>query len=196
MKLVVGLGNPGPEYEWTPHNLGFLAIDALAERAGIRVTRPEARSSTGRGELAGHEVLLAKPQTMMNLSGVAVAMLLERYECSPADLIVLLDEVDLPWGMLRIRDKGSSSTHNGFKSILGAIGTDEFVRIRMGVQPRQRWGDIKDYLLCTMGREERQIAQEMVAEAADAVEMVLAEGVSKAMSRFNRKASPAEEGSQ
>jgi len=195
MKLVVGLGNPGPEYEWTPHNLGFLAIDALAERAGIRVTRPEAKSLVGRGELAGHEVVLAKPQTMMNLSGVAVRMLLERYECGPGDLLVLLDEVDLPWGMLRIRDKGGSSTHNGFKSILGAIGTDEFARIRIGVQPKQQWGDLKDYLLCTMGREERRIAQDMVIEAADAVESVLTEGVSKAMSRFNRRVTPAEESS-
>ena len=196
MNLVVGLGNPGPEYEWTPHNLGFLAVDALAERAGIRVTRPEARSYAGRGELAGREVVLAKPQTMMNLSGVAVAMLLDRYECGPADLIVLLDEVDLPWGMLRIREKGSRSTHNGFKSILGAIGTDEFVRIRMGVQPRQAWGDIKDYLLCTMRREERQIAQEMVVEAADAVEMILKDGVSKAMTAFNRRATPGGESSE
>ncbi|HXQ25095.1 MAG TPA: aminoacyl-tRNA hydrolase [Candidatus Acidoferrales bacterium] len=196
MKLIVGLGNPGPDYEWTPHNLGFLAVDVLAERASIRVTRPESKSLVGRGQIAGHEVVLAKPQTMMNLSGVAVRMLLERYECEPADLIVLIDEADLPWGMLRIRDKGRNSTHNGFKSILGAIGTDEFIRVRMGVQPEQQWGDRRDYVLCTMGREERRIAQEEIVEAADAVEVILTEGLEKAMSRFNRKASPSGESTE
>ena len=193
MKLIVGLGNPGPDYEWTPHNLGFLAVDALAQRSGIRVTRPEAKSLVGFGRLAGEQVVLAKPQTMMNLSGVAVRMLLERYECLPADLIVLIDETDLPWGMLRIRDRGLNSTHNGLKSVIGAIGTDEFTRVRMGVQPEQMWGDRRDYVLCTMGREERRIAQDMVVKAAGAVELILTEGVARAMSRFNRKATPPEE---
>ena len=196
MRLIVGLGNPGPEYEWTPHNVGFLAIDALAERGGIRVTRPEAKSQVGRGKLAGQEVILAKPQTMMNLSGVAVRMLLERYECEPAEMIVLLDEVDLPWGMLRIRERGRNSTHNGLKSMIATIGTDEFIRVRMGVRPEQVWGDRKDYLLCPMGRDERQIAQQMAADAADAVELILTEGVSKAMTRFNRKVSNEEEEKQ
>ena len=108
MRLIVGLGNPGPEYEWTPHNLGFLAVDALAERGGIRVTRPEVKVVRRAREMAGQEVILAKPQTMMNLSGVAVRMLLERYECDPAEMIVLMDEVDLPWGMLRIRERGTA----------------------------------------------------------------------------------------
>ena len=109
------------------------------------MTRPESKALVGRGEIAGQEVILAKPQTMMNLSGVAVRMLLERYESAPAELIVLLDEVDLPWGMLRIRDQGVNSTHNGLKSIIGAIGTDEFIRVRLGVQPKQQWGDRRDY---------------------------------------------------
>jgi len=193
MWLVVGLGNPGPEYEWTPHNLGFLAVDALAGRGGIRVTRPESKALVGLGKLAGLDVALAKPQTMMNLSGTSVRALLERYGASPADLIVLIDETDLPWGMLRIRDKGVNSTHNGLKSIISALGTDEFVRLRMGVRPEKLWGDRREYVLRTMGREERKIAEEMVAEAAGAVEMILAEGAEKAMSRFNRKASPADE---
>jgi PTH1 family peptidyl-tRNA hydrolase len=193
MKLIVGLGNPGPDYEWTPHNLGFLAVDTLAGRGGIRITRPESKALVGLGKVAGHEVVLAKPQTMMNLSGVSVRMLLERYEGGPADLIVLIDEADLPWGMLRIRDKGLNSTHNGLKSIISALGTDEFVRVRMGVQPEKLWGDRREYVLRIMGREERKIAEEMVAEAAGAVEMILAEGAEKAMSRFNRKASPADE---
>jgi peptidyl-tRNA hydrolase, PTH1 family len=193
MKLIVGRGNPGPDYEWTPHNLGFLAVDALAGRGGIRITRPESKALVGLGKVAGHEVVLAKPQTMMNLSGVSVRMLLERYEGGPAELIVLIDEADLPWGMLRIRDKGLNSTHNGLKSIISALGTDEFVRVRMGVQPEKLWGDRREYVLRIMGREERKIAEEMVAEAAGAVEMILAEGAEKAMSRFNRKASPADE---
>lgn len=193
MRIIVGLGNPGVEYEWTPHNVGFLAVDALAERANIRVTRPEAKSHVGRGMLAGEEVILAKPQTMMNLSGVAVRMLLEKYECTPADTIVLLDEVDLPWGMIRIRERGRNSTHNGLKSIISSLGTDEFVRVRLGVQPKQMWGDRRDYVLCPMGREERRIAQEMAGEAVVAIETILIDGVDKAMSKFNRRATDAEE---
>ena len=195
MRIIVGLGNPGPEYEWTPHNLGFLAIDALAERTSIRVTRPEAKSYIGRGMFAGEEVILAKPQTMMNLSGVALRTLLEKYECKPADVIVLIDEVDLPWGMIRIRERGRNSTHNGLKSIISSLGTDEFVRIRLGVQPKQMWGDRRDYVLCSMGREERRMAEEMVGGAVVAVETILTEGVSKAMTKFNRRATDAEEDS-
>jgi len=196
MRLIAGLGNVGSEYEWTPHNAGFLAIDALAERGGIRVTRPEAKALIGRGTIAGQEVILAKPQTMMNLSGVAVRMLLERYECEPSETIVLIDEIDLPWGMLRIRDRGRNSTHNGLKSIIATLGTDEFIRIRMGVQPERVWGDRKDYLLCTMSRNERLIAQEMAVEAAGAVEVILAEGLTKAMNKFNRKVSNEDEEKQ
>jgi PTH1 family peptidyl-tRNA hydrolase len=191
--LIAGLGNPGPEYEWTPHNMGFIAVDALAERAGIRVTRPEAKALIGHGQVGGHEVILAKPRTMMNLSGVSVRILAERYECKPADIIVLIDEVDLPWGMLRIRDRGRNSTHNGLKSIIGALGTDEFIRIRLGVQPDRMWVGRREYVLCPMGREERRIAQGMANEACTAVELVLTEGVDKAMSRFNRKVSPGDE---
>jgi PTH1 family peptidyl-tRNA hydrolase len=195
MRFIVGLGNPGPEYEWTPHNMGFLAVDELAGRAGIRVTRPEAKSYIGRGELAGQEVILAKPQTMMNLSGVAIRMLLEKYESTPADLIVLSDEVALPWGLLRIRERGSAGGHNGLKSVIGALGTDEFIRVRLGVGPEKVWGDLAEYVLCAMGRTEREISSQMVKEAGDAVTMILAEGVSKAMSQCNRRVSPEEEAS-
>lgn len=196
MKLIVGLGNPGPEYEWTPHNLGFLAVDALAGRAGIRVTRPESKALVGLGKLAGHEVALAKPQTMMNLSGASVRMLLERYESTPADLIVLIDEVDLPWGMLRVRDKGRNSTHNGLQSIISSLGTDEFIRVRLGCRPEKLWGDRRDYVLREMDREERKIAADMMIDAIDAVETVLTDGAEKAMSKFNRKNSPADEAAE
>ena len=187
MRLIVGLGNPGPEYQFTPHNLGFLAVDALAGRAGIRVTRPEAKSYVGLGKLAGHDVVLAKPQTMMNLSGAAVRMLLERYECKPAEMVVLSDEAMLPWGMLRVRERGSAGGHNGLKSVIASIGTNEFIRVRMGVKPEFPLGDMADYVLGTMRKPEREIAAQMTEDASDAVELILREGVGKAMSRFNRR---------
>jgi PTH1 family peptidyl-tRNA hydrolase len=187
MRLIVGLGNPGPEYEFTPHNLGFLAVDAVAGRAGIRVTRPEAKSYVGLGTVAGTEVVLAKPQTMMNLSGVAVRLLLERYECKADEMVVLSDEAMLPWGMLRIRERGSAGGHNGLKSVIASIGTNEFVRVRMGVKPEYPLEDMADYVLGTMRKPEREVAAQMTADAADAVELILSEGVGKAMSRFNRR---------
>jgi PTH1 family peptidyl-tRNA hydrolase len=193
MRLIVGLGNPGTEYEWTPHNMGFLAVDGIAERAGIRITRPEAKSYVGRGKFAGEEVILAKPQTMMNLSGVAVRMLLEKYECDPAEMIVLTDEVDLPWGMLRIRERGSAGTHNGLKSIVSALGGGEFIRVRLGIKPEKIWGELRDYVLSKLSRADREIAGQMVTEATDAVELIIAEGISKAMSKFNRRVPPPEE---
>ena len=193
MRLIVGLGNPGTEYEWTPHNMGFLAIDGVAERAGIRITRPEAKSYVGRGKFAGEEVILAKPQTMMNLSGVAVRMLLEKYECDAAEMIVLTDEVDLPWGMLRIRERGSGGTHNGLKSIVSALGSGEFIRVRLGIKPEKIWGELRDYVLSKLSRADREIAGQMVADATDAVELIITEGVNKAMSKFNRRVPPPEE---
>jgi PTH1 family peptidyl-tRNA hydrolase len=193
MRIIVGLGNPGPDYEWTPHNVGFLAIDRIAERANIRVTRPEAKSYVGLGTLAGQDVLLAKPQTMMNLSGVAVRMLIEKYQAKPAETIVLIDEVDLPWGMIRIRERGKNSSHNGLKSILSTLGTDEFIRVRLGVQPEQIWDDRRDYVLSQMNREDRRVALEMAGEAANAVEAILSEGTEAAMQKYNRRVSGEEE---
>jgi peptidyl-tRNA hydrolase, PTH1 family len=192
-RLIVGLGNPGSPYDWTPHNLGFMAVEAIAERAGIRVTRPEAKSYVGLGKIAGYDVVLAKPQTFMNLSGGAVRMLLDRYECGPEDLIVLSDEAMLPWGMLRIRERGSAGGHNGLNSIIGSIGTSDFIRVRVGVQPEQPLGDMADYVLGVMRKPERGIATEMAGEAAEAVEMILSDGVGKAMTRFNKRAGAAEQ---
>ena len=193
MRLIVGLGNPGPEYVWTPHNLGFLAVDQLAEKAGIRVERPEAKAYVGRGTLAGQEVLLAKPQTMMNLSGLSVRDLVQRYDLDPAGLIVIFDEVDLPWGMLRIRERGVNSTHNGLNSIIGALGTDEFARVRLGVQPDHPVADRAAYVLHPMRKAEREAAAEMVAQVGEAVELILAEGVATAMNRFNKRVPPTAE---
>ena len=193
MRLIVGLGNPGVQYAWTPHNLGFLAIDRIAERAGIRVERPEAKSLLGLGKLAGQEIALAKPQTMMNLSGLAVRDLLSRLECGPEDLTVLYDDVALPWGMLRIRERGTAGGHNGLKSIIGAIGTLEFLRVRMGAQPEHAIGDLAEYVLRPMRKADLETAGEMIEQAAEAVELIVTQGSGPAMNRFNRRASPPDE---
>jgi PTH1 family peptidyl-tRNA hydrolase len=192
MRLIVGLGNAGPEYAWTPHNLGFLAIDRLAEDAGIRVVRPEAKSYTGLGRLAGKDVVLAKPQTMMNLSGLAVRDLLERYESGPGEMIVLSDEVALPWGMIRVNDRGSAGGHNGLKSVIGAAGGGEFIRVRMGVGPDYPVGDLADYVLRPMRKGDLEVAAEEIEQAAEAVKVILTVGVPRAMNKFNRRV-PSEE---
>jgi PTH1 family peptidyl-tRNA hydrolase len=193
MRLIVGLGNPGIEYGFTPHNLGFLAVDKLAETANIRVVRPEAKSYIGRGELAGQEVVLAKPQTMMNLSGMAVRELLTRLELTPAELIVLCDEVMLPFGMIRVGERGSAGTHNGMKSVVSAVGSTEFCRVRLGVQPDHVVGDLAAYVLHPMKKSELQDAAEMIDQAAQAVEVILKHGVAKAMNQYNRRVPPPEE---
>jgi len=190
MRLIVGLGNPGPEYQWTPHNLGFLAVDELANRKGIRVERPEAQSLVGLGKVAEREIILAKPQTYMNLSGNAVGRLMDKYEVGPAGLLVIYDERDLPWGMIRIGERGSPGTHNGAKSVTGAVGTPEFARLRLGCGPNHPVGDLAAYVLRPMKKAELEVAGEMVASAADAVELLLTEGMVAAMNKFNRKASP------
>jgi PTH1 family peptidyl-tRNA hydrolase len=190
MRLIVGLGNAGLRFAWTPHNLGFLALDRIAERAGMRVERPEAKSLMGFGKCAGQDVVLAKPQTMMNLSGLAVRDLLERLECAPQDLIVLYDDVALPWGMLRIRERGTAGGHNGLKSVIGAVGSTEFPRVRMGVQPDHPVGDLATYVLHPMSKANLEMAAEMTEQAADAVELILTQGTAQAMNRFNRRVSP------
>jgi|SRR5579875_200852 len=194
MRIIVGLGNPGREYALTPHNLGFHAIDCLAERHGIRVTRPEAQSYVGLGKIVGQDVALAKPQTFMNASGHAVADLVERYGADPAQVIIISDEVALPWGTVRIREHGSAGGHNGLRSVIGALGTDKFLRVRLGVGPEFPPGDLAAYVLAPMGKEIREIAGGMILKAADAVEMILAKGAGAAMSHFNqREAPPGEE---
>jgi len=190
MRLIVGLGNPGPEYTWTPHNLGFLGVDAVAERARIRVERPEAKSLVGLGQLAGQEIALAKPHTMMNLSGLAVRDLLERFECGPEEMVVLYDDVALPWGMLRVRERGSAGSHNGLKSIIGTIGSSDFPRVRMGIQPDHPVGDLAAYVLRPMRKGDLEIAAEMAEQAAEAVELIITRGIADAMNRFNRRVAP------
>ena len=198
MKLIVGLGNPGIEYAFTPHNVGFLAIDRIAQQYGARIANRHCRALTGKATIAGHEVLLAKPETFMNLSGLAVRELVEEYQADPAkDLMVLYDELALPLGMIRVRPRGSSAGHNGAQSIIGALGTEEFARVRMGVQlegNNERRG--ADYLLSQIKRAQYETFDGMLDDCAQAVEVILSEGVTVAMNRFNRRATPEEEDEQ
>lgn len=196
MWLIVGLGNPGPEYQWTPHNLGFLAVDELANRSSIRVERPEGKALVGRGKLAGEEVLLAKPETFMNLSGISVRELLERYEVALERLLVLWDEVQLPWGTIRIHREGSAGSHNGAESVIGALGTQQFARLRLGCGPEHPPKGRKEYVLRPMKKAELAAAAEMIGEAGDAVEMILAAGIDAAMNRYNRRKEPAGDGEE
>lgn len=190
MRLIVGLGNPDSEYQWTPHNLGFLAVDELANRGSIRVERPEGKALVGRGRLAGEDVVLAKPQTYMNLSGISVRELLEKYELGPGDLLVLWDEVQLPFGTIRIDRKGSGGSHNGANSVISAVDTQEFSRIRLGCGPDHPLSSRKEFVLRPMKKAELEVAAEMVGKAGDAVEMILAKGIEPAMNLFNRRKLP------
>ncbi|MBM3795309.1 MAG: aminoacyl-tRNA hydrolase [Acidobacteria bacterium] len=183
--LVAGLGNPGPEYERTPHNLGFFAVDRLAARHAIRVTRKEANSLVGLGEVKGQPVVLVKPQTYMNVSGPAVKMLLDKYELPLSQLLLVYDELALPWGQLRIRPKGSSAGHNGVKSVIRSAGTEEFARLRLGIHPGHPLGDSAKFVLEPMGKPQGKELDEMLDRAADAIESTLARGVEKAMAIYN-----------
>ena len=187
MRLIVGLGNPDPEYQWTPHNLGFMAVDELANRNGIRVERPEGKALVGRGKVAGVEVLLAKPQTYMNLSGISVRELLAKHELEVEDLLVMWDEVQLPMGTIRIHPDGSAGSHNGAKSVIGALGTQQFARLRLGCGPDHPVASRRDYVLRPMKKAELEVAAEMIGEAGDAVEMILTQGLDAAMTKYNRR---------
>jgi len=187
--LIVGLGNPGAEYEFTPHNLGFMVVAKLAERHAIRVSRKENLSFVGLGSMGTKQVALAQPQTFMNLSGGAVKGLVERYEVPLDHLVLVYDELDLPWGSLRIRVNGSAAGHNGVSSVLGSLGTDEFIRLRIGIHPPGRpIGEGTTYLLAPFKRAQKQEVEETVDRAADAVETIIAEGANKAMAKYNRRA--------
>jgi PTH1 family peptidyl-tRNA hydrolase len=187
MRLIVGLGNPDPEYQWTPHNLGFMAVDELANRGGIRVGRPEGKALVGRGKLGGEDVVLAKPQTYMNLSGISVRELLGKYELEVSDLLVMWDEAQLPLGTIRIHPDGSAGSHNGAKSVMGSIGTQQFARLRLGCGTDHALGSRKEYVLRPMKKAELEVAAEMLGEAGDAVELILRKGIEAAMNKYNRR---------
>ena len=188
MKLIVGLGNPGIEYQFTPHNMGFLAIDRIAEKHGVRVINRHCHSLTAKVKVGEVAVLLAKPETFMNLSGMAVRELVGKYEVDPAkDLVVLYDELDFPLGTLRIRERGSSAGHNGLESIMGALNTQEFVRVRLGIGPEHKVRDGAGYVLSQFKKAQYETIDLVLDRAADAVEVILKEGISRAMNRFNQR---------
>ena len=196
MKLLVGLGNPGMEYLQTPHNAGFMAIDRIAALCDVAVTNRRGRAETGRARLMGHDVLLAKPETFMNLSGLSVAALLKDLNLPLGDLIVLYDELAIPTGQIRIRERGSAGGHNGVKSISAVLGTEEWKRIRIGVgkapteMGRERKAGGTSYLLAPMRKAELALLDEGLDLAVRAVEAVLAKGVTTAMNELNRKVEP------
>jgi PTH1 family peptidyl-tRNA hydrolase len=199
VKLIIGLGNPGIEYQFTPHNAGFLALDRIAEQCGVTLANRRGRALTAKARLAGQEVLLAKPETFMNLSGLSVAALVGELEVPiPShDVIVIYDELDLPLGTLRIRERGSENGHNGAISVSGALGTQEWLRIRIGVgrqikdvAPLADGTEVKaggtEYLLSPMRRQELALLDEVLDRVRSAVEAILTQGVSAAMNEFNR----------
>jgi PTH1 family peptidyl-tRNA hydrolase len=188
MKLIVGLGNPGREYEMTRHNLGFMLIDRLFTLGGGRRFRSESSAKVAEVTLAGQRVLLAKPQTYMNLSGDAVRPLLDRYgEGQPANLLVASDDVALPFGMIRVRARGSAGGQKGLKSIIERVGTQEFARVRLGVKPDHPLDDLSKFGLAPIRNRDREQLDETLERAVDAVTVILAEGVGRAMARFNER---------
>jgi len=193
VKLIVGLGNPGIEYQFTPHNLGFLVIDRLANDLDVEVRNRQCRALTARAVIADQQILLVKPETFMNLRGLAVAELVRKYEVDPsADLVLIYDELDLPLGTIRIRQRGSSAGHNGMESVIGALGTQEFLRIRLGIAPDRKISDGVKYVLTPFRKSELKVVDEVINRAAEAVEVIMTEGPGAAMNRFNRKEKEAE----
>jgi PTH1 family peptidyl-tRNA hydrolase len=194
--LVVGLGNPGLEYLWTPHNAGFMAIDRIAVQEGVAVQNRRCRAVTATCRVAGREVILAKPETFMNLSGLALAALVQEFEVDPAkDLLVIYDELDLVLGTFKIRERGSPAGHNGARSVTSALGSQEWLRLRIGVTPDlppeakeaggRRFG--RDYLLSPMRKADLTVLDEVLDRVATATRRIIQEGPGPAMNEFNRR---------
>lgn len=191
MKLIVGLGNPGIEYQFTPHNIGFLAVDRIAEQCGVMVDNRHCKALTARTRIGNEEILLAKPETYMNLSGMSVLELVRKYEVDPQqDVLVIYDELDLPLGMIRIRARGSSAGHNGMQSIINALQTEEIARIRIGVAPDDpRKGGAK-YILAPFRKSMLEPLDEALELTAQAVNVIVNESITVAMNKFNKKNKP------
>ncbi len=183
--LIVGLGNPGLQYERTRHNLGFMLVDLLARENQTQIKREECRSLIGRAEIAGRTAELVKPQTFMNLSGEAVSCLLKKDDRSVKALIVVTDDLALPVGTMRLRPKGSAGGHNGLKSIIACLGSDEFIRLRIGIQPVHPISNTKNFVLENFSKSETDDVEEVLRKCADAVQAVISDGVEKAMAKYN-----------
>jgi PTH1 family peptidyl-tRNA hydrolase len=189
MRLIVGLGNPGKEYEWSRHNLGFMLIDKLGSETGIGKYSRECQALVARAEIEGCAVKLVKPQTYMNLSGDAVGCLLAKQELEQPgeNLIVISDDLALPFGKIRIRARGSAGGHNGLKSIIGALGSSEFTRLRIGIQPEHPISDSKRFVLDSFSSAARPEVEKTLERSADAVRAILRDGVLQAMTEYNSK---------
>jgi PTH1 family peptidyl-tRNA hydrolase len=188
VKLIVGLGNPGDDYEFTPHNFGFRVVDRIANEYGVEVRSRQCRALTARVTIGSETVLLAKPETFMNLSGTSVRELVAKHDVRPEeDLIVIQDELDFPLGTIRIQRKRSSAGHNGIESIISSLGTNDFLRIRMGVAPDRRVEDGMSYLLLPFRKAQLKVVDEMLQVGTDSVKAIVTEGAAAAMNRFNRK---------
>jgi peptidyl-tRNA hydrolase, PTH1 family len=193
VKLIVGLGNPGIEYQSTPHNLGFLTVDRIANDLGIEVRNRQCRALTARATIGDAPVILAKPETYMNRSGDSVRELVDEHQVEvKTDLIVIYDELDLPLGTIRIRQRGGTAGHNGMESIQGALGTDEFLRIRLGIAPEHKVSDGAKFVLTPFRKAQDSVVDEMLDKAAEAVGVMVKEGPAAAMNKFNRKSEPEE----
>ena len=185
MRVVVGLGNPGDRYRRTRHNVGFMVADILASRSGVTRWREEADAWTAEARVAGQDALLVKPATFMNRSGVAVERVLAAHAADTADLVAVLDDAALDLGTLRVRERGSHGGHNGLRSLIEMLGSDEFARIRVGIRKGEPEGDLAEYVLSEFPEEDVLVVQEMVDLAGDAVECLFREGAGEAMNRFN-----------
>jgi len=188
VKLILGLGNPGRSYGWTRHNVGFLLLDCLAKRHRIEISRRGMKSLYGRGRIGSEEVILAKPQTFMNLAGEAAQRLLQFFKLEPQKVIVLHDDLDLPWGQVRVRVRGGDGGHKGIRSIMEALGNESFVRFKIGIgRPERSSQDPADFVLEPMTGEKREELKEMIEGNAEALETLILEGPQQAMNRFHKK---------
>lgn len=187
MKIIAGLGNPGARFEGTRHNMGFDVIDILADQYGISVDTKKHKALIGKGIIGGEKVILAKPQTYMNLSGESIRELMDYYKADQEDLIVIYDDISLDVGQLRVRAKGSAGGHNGIKNILQHLDSDVFPRVKVGVGEKPPRMDLADYVLGRMDPEDREAAAEAKERAAEAVKCLIEEGTEAAMNRFNAK---------
>lgn len=183
--LIIGLGNPGAAYEQTRHNLGFMLVDLLAGEKGVQVKREECRALIGRAEIENETVELVKPQTFMNLSGEAVSCLLKKPSRSVKKIIVITDDLALPFGKIRLRPKGSAGGHNGLKSIIACLRTEDFIRLRIGIQPEHQISNTKNFVLEKFSKADAETVEKVLKESAEAVRAVIRDGVEKAMAQFN-----------
>ena len=185
MKIIAGLGNPGTQYVATRHNIGFEVIERLAYETGIRLDKKKHRAILGQGQIGGEKVILLQPQTYMNLSGESIRLTMDFYSLTPQDVVVVYDEISIDLGQLRIREKGSAGGHNGMKNIIAHLGTQEFVRFRVGVGPQIPGMDSADFVLKRMSKDEMKIAADMALRTAEAIMAYMEQGIAYAMNHYN-----------